>query len=305
MNPKPGPTNLAASVRARLLNLARERNDEFQLVLSEYATERFLRRLGVSRFAERFVLKGAMVLRLWAPGRYRATWDVDLQSSRLGSPEAIVAALREICSIESDDGLEFDPESLVIEEIRGDEDYEGVRTRFEWDLAGARIPQQVDVAVGGVGVPPPILEDYPTLLGHEAPRILAYAREAVVAEKLEAILSLGPTNSRMKDYFDLWTLASHFKFEGAELIEAIRSTFERRRTAFPADDPPELTRDYLTAPQRRALWRSFWRRSRPSEPPDSVEGMGEVLSAFLFPALRAIRTGERLEKTWRPGRGWL
>src|SRR4029078_5885519 len=151
---------------------------------------------------------------------------------------------------------------------------------------------------------PPTLEDYPTLLGQAAPRILEYSREGVVAEKLEAILSLGPTNSRMKDYFDLWTLASQFEFDGTVLVEAIRSTFERRGTAFPDDDPPELTREYLTASERRPLWRSFWRRSRPSEGPDSVEGMGDVLSAIFFPVLRAIRTGERLERTWLPGRGW-
>src|SRR4029079_19491894 len=120
--------------------------------------------------------------------------------------------LKTILSLDPDDGLEFDPKSLVIEEIRGDEDYEGVRVWFEWDLAGARIPQQVDVAVGRGVAPPPTLEDYPTLLGQAAPRILAYTREGVVAEKLEAILSLGPTNSRMKDYFDLWTLASQFEF---------------------------------------------------------------------------------------------
>jgi hypothetical protein len=304
MNPKPGPTNLAASVRARLLNVARRRGDEFQLVLSEFATERFLHRLGSSRFADRFVLKGAMVLRLWSSARYRATWDVDLMSSRLGSVEAIVFAIREICAIESDDGLAFDPASMITEEIRGDEEYDGIRIRFEWDLAGARIPQQIDVAVGGDIVPPPTREKYPTLLGQDAPRILAYSREVVVAEKLEAILSLGPTNSRMKDYYDLWTLASHFEFEGTTLTAAIRSTFERRGTAFPEGDPPEFTRTYLTAPERRALWASFWRRSRPSEPLERVESMAEVLSAFLLPVLVTIRRGKSLEKKWSREDGW-
>ncbi len=153
MSPRKAPTNPAASVRARLLNLAHARSEEFQLILSDFATERFLYRLSASPYAERFVLKGAMLLRLWSPDRYRATWDVDLLGRQLASAEAISTALREICAIPAEDGLVFVPDSLVVEDIREAAEHGVVRVRLVWDLAGAKIPMQIDVAVGESVVP--------------------------------------------------------------------------------------------------------------------------------------------------------
>src|SRR5882724_8414095 len=188
MSPRQRPTNVAASVRARLETLARERRVELQLVLSQFAIERLLYRLGISPHADRFVLKGATLFRLWSDDRSRATWDLDLLGRGASGVNEVVAAVREFCRIPVDDAIEFLDRTIVGEEIRVPDEYAGVRVRLEAYLDAARIPVQVDVGFGDAVVPAPVLETYPVLLDHEQPRILVYPREAVVAEKLEAMV---------------------------------------------------------------------------------------------------------------------
>lgn len=298
------PKDIAASNRAKLLQVAHTRGEDFQLVLSDFATERLLHRLSVSAHSRSFVLKGAMLMRVWSAERYRATWDLDLLGLGLPSVEAIIDSLRQICGIQVDDGLTFDVESVVTEPILQGTDDIGVRFGIICELAGARIPMQIDVAVGDTVVPAPRIEGYPTLLDHAPPRVLVYAKETVVAEKLEAILTGGPTNSRVKDFYDLRVLAANFDFEGASLVTSIRSTFEKRGTGMPSPEPREITDAYLSAPERRALWRSFWRRSRPSELPESVETLGESLRGFLGPVCRALSTSTDFSSRWAAGGPW-
>lgn len=304
MSPERKPTNVAASVRARLLNLARQRGEEFQLVLSDFATERLLYRLSVSPYADRFILKGAMLFRLWSADRHRATWDLDLLGRGTGSIEAVVAAVREICTISADDGLFLDRESIGGSEIRAEEEYVGVRVKLVGDLAGARIPMQIDVGFGDAVVPAPRRETYPTLLDLPPARILAYPREAVVAEKLEAIVTLGVTNSRMKDFYDVHLLATRFRFEGPALTSAIRATFGRRNTPIPGPEPQEVSSAVLTAPERRALWNAFWKRSRVAGTPESVEQMASMLQRFFGPPLVAMEDGRTFSSRWEPGGPW-
>jgi hypothetical protein len=296
-------TNIAASVRARLLNLSRQRHVELQLLLSEFAIERLLYRLGVSGHADRFVLKGAMLFKLWPEVARRATWDLDLLGRGAETVEDVVAVVREVCGIQIGDGIEFDVGSVTGEEIRASEEYAGVRVRLEARLAEARIPVQVDVGFGDAVTPAPARMDYPTLLGHPAPRILAYPREAVVAEKLEAMVSLGVLNSRMKDFYDIGLLASSFTFEGPALVRAVRATFERRATPFPAGKPVALTREFLAAPERRAQWRAFLRRGRLSASLDAGE-LADALRRFVGPVLTAAAKGDTFEARWAPGGPW-
>jgi len=297
-------TNVAASVRARLLQLARRQGVEFQLVLAEFAIERLLYRLGVSAHAERFVLKGATLFRLWSAERGRATWDLDLLGRGTNTVPAVVGAVRELCAVDADDGLVFDADSISGEEIRAADEYEGVRVRLEARLAGARIPVQVDVGFGDAVVPAPRLETYPTLLDHAPPRVLVYPREAVVAEKLEAVLALGVTNSRMKDFYDLQQLAKRFAFDGLSLALAIRATFDRRRTPLPGDEPLVLTPGFLGAPERQTQWSAFLRRGRLDAAPDSTR-LAEELRAFLWPVLAAAARSERFDQHWAAGGPWV
>ena len=303
MSPRREVTNVAASVRTRLLNLARRQSVEFQLVLSRFATERFLYRLGASSHAERFVLKGATLFRLWSDEQPRATWDLDLLGRGPCTVADVMAVVRDLCGILADDGIEFDSDSITGEEIRLHNEYSGVRVKLEARLAEARIPVQVDVGFGDAVVPPPKREVYPTLLDHDPPHILAYSRDTVVAEKLEAAVSLGVTNSRMKDFYDLHRLASSAEFDGSTLAGAIRATFRRRQTPFPDGEPLVLSPGFLAAPEREVQWRAFLRRGRLEAPPDAGE-LAKDLRRFLLPVLTAAARGGEYEATWRPGGPW-
>lgn len=304
MTPASRPANVPASVRARLQNLARQRKLEFQLVLSEFAIERLLYRLGTSRHAERFVLKGAMLFKLWSDDRHRATWDLDLLGQGANNVADVVAVVRDVCSISGEDGIVFDIGSITGEEIRAGDEYAGIRVRFEARLAEARIPMQVDVGFGDAIMPAPVRETYPTLLDHAAPSILVYPREAVIAEKFEAMISLGVTNSRMKDFYDVHVLASSFAFEGPALARAIRATFERRGTPFPDAEPLVLTREFLGAPERQRQWRAFLRRGRLDGPLDAGD-LADALRRFLGPVLTAGARGEAFSGAWPPGGPWI
>lgn len=298
-----GNPNLAASVRARLLNLSRERRAEFQLVLSEFAIERLLYRLSLSRHVDRFVLKGAMLFKLWSDDFHRATWDLDLLGRGANSVAEVIEVIRELCSIRVKDGIVFDLDSIQGEEIRAADEYAGVRVRLEARLTEARIPMQVDVGFGDDITPSPLREAYPTLLEFASPNIFVYPREAVVAEKFEAMISVGVTNSRMKDFYDVYVLASTFAFDGPMLARAIGATFERRGTPLPDGEPLVLTREFLASPERQTQWRAFLRRGRLGGPSNASE-LADQLRRFLGPLLLARSRGEAIPLTWPAGGPW-
>lgn len=247
---KRAPTNVAASVRQRLLNLSKEKGEDFTLTLVRYAAERFLYRLSRSPHAEHFILKGALLLATQLDRPYRSTRDIDFLEYGEASKTALAKAIADIAKTEvEDDGLLFDLDSLEVEEIRENQDYEGLRVSMHAMLERARIPLKIDVGYGDAVVPATIELEYPTLLGGSTPRVRAYPIETVVAEKVEAIVKLGMANSRMKDYYDLWLIAGAFAFDGSVLMRALTATFERRGTDLPADDPVGLTRQFAEAPE--------------------------------------------------------
>jgi len=229
---KRGLTNVAASVRDRLLVRSRETGEDFQFLLQRYAAERFLYRLGLSQQRSQYVLKGAMLFALWGGPVYRPTHDLDFTGYGSSKAEDVLAAFREICAIEvADGGLIFETGATKAQPIRDETEYHGLRVTFQARLATARIPMQIDVGFGNAIEPPAGDVRYPTLLDAPAPDIRAYPQEAVVAEKLHAIVTLGERTSRMKDFYDLHALAMQFSFEGEKLARAISATFARRRTA--------------------------------------------------------------------------
>jgi predicted nucleotidyltransferase component of viral defense system len=292
-----------ASVRGRLRELARRRGLEFQLILSEFAIERLLYRLGASSHSDRFVVKGATLFRLWAVGERRATWDLDLLGRGPSGVDDVVAVVRDLCELVADDAIEFDAASVRGEEIRSPDEYGGVRVRLVARLAGAEIPVQIDVGFGDAVEPAPRIEPYPTLLGHPAPRVLVYPRETVVAEKLEAIVSLGVTTSRMKDFYDVHHLAASFEFDGEMLLRAIRATFARRGTPLPDEEPLALTRSFLSAPERVRQWSAFLRRSR-LEAPAGGAALSDELRRFLLPLIEAARVSGAFTAHWPAGGPW-
>jgi len=302
-----GPTrNLGASVAARLLHRAKQSGDVYQTLLTSFCFERFLYRLGVSDTRERFVLKGAMLLRLWSDQPYRATRDLDLLRKGDGSFEAIRSDVQEICTAQVEpDGVVFDPASIRIEAIRAEDEYSGTRATLLAHCGTARLTLQIDLGVGDSVWPAPRTCVYPALLDFPSPQVLAYPREAVVAEKLEAMVVLGDRNSRIKDFFDLHYLASHFDFDRPTLSEAIRRTFLRRRTPIPKQEPIGLTPAYWENPSRPAQVHAFVRRAGLTA---TIElGSGEIvrlLDLFLLPVLDDLRHGAMSEGTWLAGGPW-
>jgi len=195
-----GKRDLPASVSARLLHRAKQTGRDYQEVFVAYCIERLLYRVGASALRDAFVLKGAMLLRVWSERPYRATRDLDLLRRGDGSLEALRADLEVICSLPVEpDGITFDCASMKVEAIRAADEYVGTRVTLVAWCGKARLPLQVDIGVGDSVWPAPQPCFYPALLDAPAPDVLAYPREAVVAEKLEAIVVLGDRNSRIKD----------------------------------------------------------------------------------------------------------
>lgn len=253
--------NVAASVRQRLLNRARVQKRSFQELATLYAMERFLFRLGRSPHADGFVLKGGLMTLTWAGEHARVTRDIDLLGRGANSVTAVVVRIREVLAVDVDDGIRFDPASVNGSELRTAAAYTGVRVSFRADLAGMLLHLQVDVGFGDVVVPEPRWTDYPQLLDFGAPRLLGYPPEATLAEKLHAIVVLGYANTRMKDYYDLWTAHRLAITTSESLGAAVRQTFARRGTVVPDQLPEALSPAFAGAPEKQAQWAGFVRKS--------------------------------------------
>ena len=264
---------LAASIHARLLNRARSRGEDFNLVLTRYALERFLYRLSLVPAREAYWLKGAMLFDLWFDMPHRPTRDADFLGFGPMDVEKLANTIREICSVEVDDGMTYDPDSIAVEEIREDARYGGLRVRLLGRLGNARCMVQLDVGYGDAVTPGPEEAVYPTLLDDQPPpRLRVYPRAAVVAEKLEAIVSLGMANSRMKDFFDLRALAREGVLDARLLGDAIAATFQRRATEVPMEVPLGLSDEFARDAEKRAQWKAFLGKNRLEAP-----ALGDVI----------------------------
>ncbi|MCB9779182.1 MAG: nucleotidyl transferase AbiEii/AbiGii toxin family protein [Alphaproteobacteria bacterium] len=282
-------TNVAASVRQRLLNRAKAEGRVFQELATLYVMERFLYRLGRSPHAEHFVLKGGLMTLTWAGEHARLTRDIDLLGRGASTVDAVVKRVRDVLSVEADDGVRFDVGSASGSEITVDAAYVGVRVVFRADLAGMVIKMQVDVGFGDAVVPEPGWVEYPQLLDLGAPRLLGYPAEATLAEKLHAVVVLGLANSRMKDYYDFWTAARLGVVTAEGLGEAVRHTFERRETPLPEGLPEGLTAAFAEDPTKRAQWAGFVRKSRLEAP--SLAEVVEVAAGLAEGGFEEARRG--------------
>jgi len=297
--------NTAASVKQRLLNLSRQRGEEFNLLLVRYGIERLLYRLGRSEHASEFVLKGAMLFHLWTAVPHRPTRDVDLLGRGTPDLARLEEVFRAVCALAvEEDGLDFASDSVVAERIKDDAEYEGVRVMLDARLGSARIRLQIDVGFGDATVPPPEPAEFPVLLDQPAPRLRAYRRETVIAEKLQAMVDLGLANSRMKDFFDLRFLAATFDFAGPELAGAIEATFARRNTAVPQEVPTGLTDGFAADIAKQTQWRAFLRRSGLDREDLELSTVVAGLRAFLLPPLEALAGGTPFEMDWPAGGPW-
>ena len=249
--------NLGASVRARLLTLSKASGQSFDLVLTRFALERLLYPISRSPHADRFVLKGAMLMMTWLDDSHRVTRDLDLLGFGNPGEDDILSTFRDILAQDGGDGVVFDLHTLRVDRVRDDRDYGGLRLRTIAVIDGARISLTIDVGFGDALEPGTEVVEYPVMLDVPAPTRRAYARETVIAEKFQAMVALGRANSRMKDFYDIWVLSRSFSFQDDRLARAIFATFSRRGTAIRTAFPDALTLDFGEDDHKQRQWRAF------------------------------------------------
>ncbi|MGH8254649.1 MAG: nucleotidyl transferase AbiEii/AbiGii toxin family protein [Steroidobacteraceae bacterium] len=299
-----GTDGAAESIRHRLRNELRARGEDVTLGLQRYAVERLLYRLGRSKLRERFILKGATLFAIWGT-TYRPTRDIDFTGYGSSDPDALIRDFREICNTADDvDQLTFDADTITTEPIRDGSEYPGLRIRIRARLGESDIPIQVDVGFGNAIVPGPEETEYRTILGDPPPRILAYPRESVVAEKLNAMVTLGDRNSRYKDFYDLYAMAGAFAFDRNTLVRAVRATFVRRATPMAADFPVALTAPFFASEARQSQWRAYVSRNMLSGAPSDFSQVGDLLTRFLQPVWEDLRLEEERTGDWPPAGPW-
>lgn len=304
----PPPKDLPASIRGRLRNQARARGEDMLYVLSRYALERLLYRLGHSPYADQFVVKGALLFALWRDHPHRPTRDLDLLGFGSEDADHIRQVFADLCALplpaEDPDGLAFQQETVQVTPIRETQAYGGLRVAL-WCLLGeTRIRVQVDIGFGDVVTPAAAYADFPSLIGLPPPHVRVYPPETVVAEKFEALVRLGAINSRVKDFYDLWALARERAFAGAILAAAIRATFTRRGSPLPTSTPLALTDAFTTDPAKLQLWQAFVGRIKLEPAALSLTETVRLLRNFLLPPAQSIIAGAPFDQQWIPDGPW-
>jgi predicted nucleotidyltransferase component of viral defense system len=296
---------LAHSAQVRLVRHAKQLGIDPNVVLVRYASERLLYRLSRSPHAERFVLKGALLLLVWLGETIRPTRDADLLGFGDIDSDSVRDVFRVVCELPVEpDGIEFDVTSLRVGPIRVEDAYGGQRAELTARLGRARLRVQVDVGIGDAIVPEPQWIEYPSLLDLPKPRLRAYRPETAIAEKLHAMVTLGAANSRMRDFFDVHALASRQTFDGGLLAAAVAATFGRRRTDIPNELPMALSRAFAELPGKASQWAGFTRRLVGTAPPPVLGAVIDSITGFAGPVLLAVARGERFTGTWLPGGPW-
>jgi len=296
--------NIVASIHQRLLNVSKKTGRPFNDLVIYYSIERFLYRLSQSRFADRIILKGGLLLQVWDTPVTRITRDIDLLAKLGNNLDEIKEMVRAVCVVVvDDDGLVFDPQTVTTVHIVEDADYEGVRATFKGCFGKMPLAMQVDFGFSDVITPGPFPITYPSVLDHPSAQLLAYNRETTVAEKFEAMVKLGELNSRMKDFFDVWVLAQNFAFDGAVLTDAIRSTFTCRQTEVESE-PACFSGRFANTPTKAAQWKGFIKTSRVGQVPTKFAEVIAHVRAFLQPVAEAITDQHDHNKQWPPGGLW-
>jgi hypothetical protein len=295
---------LVQSIQDRLVRHAKTRDVEAELVFTRFAVERFLYRLSRSQHAERFILKGALMLLVWFGETIRPTRDADLLGFGDLSDASLVSVFREVCAMEVEpDGMAYLADTIQIGAIRPEDTYGGKRVTLRARLGSARLRVQVDIGIGDAVTPEPEWIEYPSVIGFPPARLRAYRPETTIAEKVHALVVLGSKNSRMRDFYDLDVLASSMSFDDRSLANALQATFERRGTPIPSDLPHGLTQEFAASPEKRAQWVGFLRRSR-LRAPEELGQVVERLAGFLAPVFTAAARDATPAAKWTAGGPW-
>ncbi len=296
--------NVVASVLARLRHSSKSSGAPFQQVLQQYAIERFLYRVSKSRHAQSVVLKGALLLKTIGIPRARPTMDIDMLRKGKADQASLMALVKDCATLEVEpDGLTFLTDSIVAEEITKDSEYKGTRILMDARMDNVRLRIQIDFGVGDVMVPGPRMIEYPAFLTSDTIQLLAYPIESAIAEKLQAMVSLGNVNSRMKDFYDVWLCSNHLDFKADTLLNAISATFKNRETAVPAEEFEALTTDFVE--QHRVQWNAFVKKVGENELIDAFDQIVGSIKEFAMPVLSSLARGDSFTQQWRAGKGWI
>lgn len=248
--------NLGESIRQQLKNLSDKRNRPFDEIIRYYAMERFLYRLSISSHAKKFFLKGGLMLKVWDSLDHRATMDIDLlarTSNQIDNLHRIITEVSEIAYEE--DGIVFDTQKLILRNIQTGGDYNGVSISFSAKLFTTKMPILIDIGFNDIVIPKPQQIKYPTLLGMPEPTLMGYTLETVIAEKLESVVKLAFVNTRMKDFYDLWTILNNYEIQPDKLSTAIREVFANRKTPF--KHPVAFTPEFYDNKETQQRWDNF------------------------------------------------
>lgn len=287
----------AASIKARLNNKARSGKKNFQEVLIAYGLERSIYRLSVSEYAENFILKGGVFLyALFECEFTRATSDIDLLAKNISNDiTEIGEVFKKILSIECDDAIQYDLKTIKVKSITEFKEYHGVNVSVFAYLDRTRIPVSVDIGFGDIICPDKVKMIFPVLLDMEQPEIYAYSISSVVAEKFEAIVSLGDANSRYKDFYDIYMLAGRYDIDGMELSESMRETFAHRGTGF--EDMYALTAAFSESKIHQRRWMAFLNKKKAMVNVE-FEAVIVLLRTFLLPVVDSIVEGREYLLKW-------
>jgi predicted nucleotidyltransferase component of viral defense system len=290
------------SIQQKLVNLSHKQKEDPNHILIRYAIERFLYRLSQSPYNDKFILKGAMLFALWRDKPYRPTRDLDLLGCGIASGQNLKTIFQKILTIPvQPDGIEFEPDSISIQDIRGAQEYPGKRVGFSGSLGNARLKLQVDIGFGDAITPKPVDAMFPSLLNMPKPQIKAYPIETAIAEKLHAMVAFDMAISRMKDFYDLWIICRFFEIDGRQLLEAIKTTFQQRNTTLPLVVPTALTTQFSQNTDKVSQWNAFIKRSRQPEPFVNLEETIGNIFVFLWPPLKAASEKQEFLKRWTSG----
>jgi len=301
----PDIKNIAASVRGRLQNKAKQTGRAFSEILQYYGMERFLFRLSQSKYADAFILKGALMFTAWQMPERRTTLDIDLLARHANGIEKIEAAIRDISAVKvPEDGLVFKPDSAKGRIIKEDAEYEGVRIKLMGYLERARIPMQIDFGFGDVIYPSAQKIKYPIILDFPAPELKGYTPESVISEKFEAMVKLGDLNSRMKDFYDIWSMMRQFDFEGGDLVKAVEKTFEHRKATLPASVPFFSPYIYEENSVNNTRWKAFLSTTQIKNAPIELGIVAQAIENFLLEPVKSIHAGRKFSSHWHAPGPW-
>ncbi len=291
--------DIAASVRQRLRNLARERGEDFDYVLRQYVMQRVLYRLGCSKYVEQFLLKGALLFWVWNEDFHRPTRDIDLLTYTDNDVDHLLGVFQQIITTEADDGLLFEADVLNGIEIKEDADYTGVRITGFATLTNARVPFQIDIGYGDVIVPAAEETQIPAFLDLPAPKLKIYPVYSVIAEKFQAMVMLGLANSRMKDFYDIGVIAHAMSLDGNLLTQAVKATFERRKTAYSTKSLYIFSDDFIQDKGKHIQWNAFFNKNNLKRETDFPSIVGEI-QQLLEPVYQSILDQSAYNRQWSP-----